>query len=46
MPRLTDHEWTLGMAPSNLAVKLPVHTVTGRACARPAPARTAAYGRR
>ena len=31
---------------SNMAVKLSVHAVTGRAYARPAPARPAAYGRR
>ena len=30
----------------NMAVKLSAHAVTGRACARPAPARPAAYGRR
>ncbi len=33
-------------SPANKAVKLSVHAVTGRACARPAPARPAAYGRR
>jgi len=32
--------------PPNMAVKLPVHVVTGRACARPAPTSPAAYGRR
>jgi hypothetical protein len=31
---------------SNMAVKLSVRTVTSRACARPAPARPAAHGRR
>jgi hypothetical protein len=36
----------MGGVTSNMAVKLPVHADTGRACARPAPARPAAYGRR
>jgi hypothetical protein len=39
-------ELRCGAASPNSAVKLPVHAVTGRAVARPAPARPAAYGER
>ena len=39
----TDH---FGGLPSNMAVKPSVRPVTGRACARPAPARPAAHGQR
>jgi len=40
------YKGTHSMRRPNMAVKLPVRPVTVRACARPAPGRPAAYGRR